>query len=166
MKYVHLLLFVIIPSYTFAQNTAPTEAMQKISFLTGDWKGTGWFKSGEKTDSFTFILDASYRDNNRELQIDITMEATETKSVFNTQITISYDSTEKKYKTVTNNGGADIQGLAELTDDHTLLNAITSSTGLQFKIAYSASKEYKIKGERSLDKGITWVHYMGALASK
>jgi len=63
MSSVMVSLMLLVPSIT-AQSSGPTaqiEAMKKLSFLVGEWKGSGWMAFGDRRSEFNATETATVR---------------------------------------------------------------------------------------------------------
>jgi hypothetical protein len=101
MKAVITICILMLTLKSFAQ--APketTDAIRKLAFLEGVWKGKGWLGTGDKKQNFNETETAKIKTGETLLQIDVYGTSLENDSVIinNGLAIISYDFPAKSYK--------------------------------------------------------------------
>jgi hypothetical protein len=101
MKAVITICILMLTLKSFAQ--APketTDAIRKLAFLEGVWKGKGWIGTGDKKQHFNETEIAKIKTGETLLQIDVYGTSVENDSVIinNGLAIISYDIPAKAYK--------------------------------------------------------------------
>ncbi|HKO81821.1 MAG TPA: hypothetical protein VJU78_15555, partial [Chitinophagaceae bacterium] len=79
-----------------------TDAIRKLGFLEGIWKGKGWIGTGDKKQHFNETETAGIKTGETLLQIDVYGTSADNDSVIinNGLAIISYDLPTKKYKMI------------------------------------------------------------------
>lgn len=175
MKKSLFFLAMLIGATAFAQNPfqpkpETLDALKKVSFLTGNWKGSGWIQMGPEKHSFNQTETIISKVNGTVIQIDGLG-----KDVKNPDLTIhqafamiSYDINNKKYLMKAFRGdGGQIDADAKLIDENTFQWGFSSvMTGdIKYTIAVGNNKWTEI-GEMSRDGGKTWLKYFEMVLEK
>src|SRR5215467_15812173 len=122
MKTALLLLFSTSLLWTAATAQNPfqpkqetIDAIQKISFLTGNWKGTGWIQMGPQKSTFNQTENISAKVNGTIIQIEGQGKDQQKRDIVIHQAfaIISYDFENSKYLMKAFRGDG-----AQLIDDH------------------------------------------------
>jgi hypothetical protein len=103
MKAILTVCILILTLKNFAQ--APketTDAIRKLGFLEGVWKGKGWIGSNDKKQHFNETETVKIKTGETLLQIDVYGSSTDNDSVIinNGLAIINYDLPRKKYKMI------------------------------------------------------------------
>ncbi len=168
MKQLLFVLTMFIGTVTTAQNPfqpkkETTDALQKIAFLTGSWKGSGYMQMGPQKHSFNQTEIIALKVNNTVIQIE-----GEGKDKQNPEITIhqafaiiSYDIQNAKYLMKAFRGdGGQIDAEATLIDDHTFQWSFSNPMAGQIKYIITVlNNKWTEIGEMSRDSGKSWNNY-------
>jgi hypothetical protein len=145
-------------------NKQTVDALQKISFLTGNWKGSGYIQMGPQKHLFNETEVIRLKLNGTLIQIE-----GEGKDKQNPEITIhqafaiiSYDVQNAKYLMKAFRGdGEQIDAETKLVDDYTFQWSFSNSMAGQIKFTISVrNNEWTEIGEMSRDNGATWTKYL------
>lgn len=139
------------------------EAMQKISFLIGSWKGSGWIQMGPEKHSFNQTENIVSKVNGTVIQIDGLGKDEKNPDLVIHQAfaIISYDSQKAEYLMKAYRGdGGQIDADVTLVDDHTFQWGFSSAIIGQIKYTISVTNnKWAEIGEMSRDGGKTWMKY-------
>jgi hypothetical protein len=168
MKQLLFILTMFFTTVAAAQNPfqpkkETTDALQKISFLTGSWKGTGWMQMGPEKHSFNQTESIFSKVNGTIIQIDGLGKDQQNPDIIIHQAfaIISYDILNGKYLMKAFRGdGGQIDAEAKLVGDNIFQWSFsTSMTGqIKYTITVSNNKWTEI-GEMSSDSGKSWNKY-------
>lgn len=165
-----LIIPVTISVNSFGQDLTKTEtanAIKQLSFLAGNWNGSGWFESPQGKDSLTISQTVEIKDSGISFQMDMTSELLSTNMVINTVIKVWYDAKNKNYSTTATSFGRTSNGTASVINDHTLECRYLLNNGTEFKYTYSAVNNAEtITGETTSDKGTTWTQIFAGNLSR
>ena len=175
MKKFIFMVLLFIGSAGFAQNPfqpkpETLKAVNKLSFLIGNWKGTGWIQMGPEKHSFDQTETIDSKVNGTVIQIDGlgTDEKNPGNIIHQAYAIISYDLEKKEYLMKAYRGdGAQIDADAKLIDDHTFQWGFSNPMAgrIQFTISIVNNKWTEI-GEMSRDGGKTWFKYFEMVLDK
>ncbi|MFI5152880.1 MAG: hypothetical protein ACHQET_06065 [Chitinophagales bacterium] len=175
MKQLLITLILFVRIVASAQNSfqpkkETTDAIQRISFLTGTWKGSGWIQMGPQKNTFTQTETISSKVNGTVIQIDGQGKDQQKSDVIIHQAfaIISYDVENSKYLMKAFRGdGGQIDANAKLLDDHTFeWRFSTAMTGqIKFTITVVNNRWTEI-GEMSRDNGKNWYKYFEMVLDK
>ena len=103
IKAIIAFCILLLPLKNFAQ--APkeiTDAIKKLGFLEGVWKGKGWIGTGNQKQHFNETETVNIKTGETLLQIDVYGTSTDNDSIIvnNGLAIISYDLPTKKYKMI------------------------------------------------------------------
>lgn len=168
MRKIILALAMFIKIIAFAQNpfqpkAETIDALKKISFLTGNWKGTGWMQMGPEKHTFTQTEAIVSKVNGTVVQIDGLGKDLKNPEIIIHQAfaIVSYDIQNAKYlfKAFKGDGGQ-IDADAKLIDEHTFQWGFSSPMTGQVKYTISVvNGKWTEIGEMSRDGGKTWLKY-------
>lgn len=169
------LVTLFFTTNTFAQNslqpkTETLDAIKNISFLVGNWKGTGWMQMGPEKHSFNQSETIILKVNGTVIQIDGLGKDSKNpeRIVHQAFAIISYDIDSKKYLMKAFKGdGGQIDADAKLIDDHTFQWGF--STQMTGSVKYTISvlnNKWTESGEMSRDNGKTWFKYFEMMLEK
>jgi hypothetical protein len=175
MKQLLFTLILFVGIVASAQNSfqpkkETTDAIQRISFLTGNWKGSGWIQMGPQKNTFNQTETISSKVNGTVIQIDGQGKDQQKSDLIIHQAfaIISYDVENSKYlmKAFSGDGGQ-IDADAKLLDDHTFeWGFSTAMTGqIKFTITVVNNKWTEV-GEMSRDNGKNWYKYFAMTLDK
>src|SRR6516164_573193 len=129
MKMKHLLVILtplwvtVATAQSLLQPKKETsDAIKKISFLTGNWKGTGWIQLGPQKSSFNQTENISAKLNGTIIQIEGEGKDQQNPSAIIHQAfaIVSYDMQDAKYLMKAFRGdGGQVDANVKLLDDHT-----------------------------------------------
>lgn len=168
MKRSILILMMLISASSFSQNPfQPSEetkdALQKISFLTGNWKGIGWIQMGPEKHTFIQTENIISKVNGTIIQIEGLGKDQKNpdRIIHQAFAIISYDIENKKYLFNAYRGdGKQIEAEAKLIDDHTFEWGFSSAMTGQIKYTISVLNNKWVEiGEMSRDGGKTFFKY-------
>ena len=136
------------------------DALQKVSFLIGTWKGTGWIQMGPQKSFFNQTESIALKVNGTLIQIDGLGRDKEdsNKIIHQAFAIISYDLQNSKYlmKAFTGNGNQ-IDADVKLINDSTFEWSFSIPMTGQIRYTISVKdKKWSESGEMSRDKGNTW----------
>ncbi|HTQ64094.1 MAG TPA: hypothetical protein VMI12_04815 [Puia sp.] len=177
MKIEHLLLILtpLLVTAATAQNPfqpkkETMDAIQKISFLTGNWKGTGWIQMGPQKSTFNQTENISVKVNGTIIQIDGQGKDQQKTGVVIHQAfaIISYDIENSKYLMKAFRGdGEQIDAEAKLIDDHSFQWDFSNAMTGQIKYTITViNNKWTETGEMSTDKGKNWFKYFEMVLDK
>jgi hypothetical protein len=168
MKQITFIVTMLVATLTNAQSPfqpkkETRDALQKISFLTGNWKGMGWIQMGPEKHSFNQTETIISKVNGTVIQIDgLGRDEKNTEMIIHQAFAIiSYDSQNAKYLMKAYRGdGGQIDADAKLIDDHTFQWGFSSQMTGQIKYTISVvNDKWTEIGEMSRDGGTTWLKY-------
>jgi hypothetical protein len=177
MKIKNLLLALtpILVTVANAQNPFQpkkevVDAIQKISFLTGNWKGTGWIQMGPQKSTFNQTENISAKVNGTIIQIEGQGKDQQKRDIVIHQAfaIISYDFENSKYLMKAFRGdGAQIDADAKLIDDPSFQWDFSSAMTGQIKYTISVvNNKWTEIGEMSRDNGKNWLKYFEMILDK
>lgn len=175
MKKLIFILAMFVTIVATAQNPfqpkkETVDALQKISFLTGSWQGTGWIQMGKEKHSFNQTENIISKVNGTIIQIDGlgTDEKNSDLIIHQAFAIISYDIANGKYLMKAFKGdGGQIDADAKLIDDHTFQWGFSTVMTGQIKYTISVLNNKWIEtGEISRDGGKTWMKYFEMTLTK
>jgi len=160
-----LLLLLSIFSQAIAQND--TTAMKKLEFLTGDWKGTGWYKMQESGDSLTFSQKGEWINSGKVLHVSASFQLYASGDLTETVVDVTYDEKQKKYL-VTAQAGTQEKSNGEglLVDDHTFQYTLTFGTGWKMRYSFSVTGSQQIVRGESSNANDSWMQIFGGTINK
>ena len=165
-----LVAIVATAQNPFQPNKATIDAMQKISFLNGNWKGTGWMQMGPEKHTFNQTENIISKVNGSVIQIDGLGkdEKNPDKVIHQAFAIISYDSQNSKYLMKAYRGdGNQIDADVKLIDDHTFQWGFSNAMAGQIKFTISVTDDTWFEiGEMSRDEGKTWMKYFEMTLNK
>jgi hypothetical protein len=175
MKQFLFVLITCIWTVSIAQNPfqpkkETIDALQKISFLTGNWKGNGYIQMGPQKHSFTQTEVIKLKLNGTVIQIE-----GEGKDKQNPEITIhqafaiiSYDAQNTKYlMTAFRGDGEQINAETKLIDSNTFQWSFSNPMAGLIKFTISVKNNvWTETGEMSRDNGTTWTKYFEMILDK
>ena len=154
----------------FQPKKETVDALQKISFLTGSWKGSGWMQMGPEKHSFNQTENIISKVNGTVIQIDGLGRDDKNADLIIHQAfaIISYDIEKGKYLMKAFKGdGGQIDADAKLIDDHTFQWGFSSVMTGQIKYTISVlNNKWVETGEISRDSGKTWMKYFEMTLTK
>jgi len=164
-----LIAFVVITTSSFGQQlpkTGSIDAIKKLSFLVGNWHGSGWFKFNEVKDSLAITQTISIVDSGVTFQMEMASELLLTKTQIKTTVLVSYDANNKIYLTSATSMGSTSNGQAILNDNTLHCNFVVNN-GMEFRYTYSVvNNSETIIGEVTSDNGSSWKQIFGGTLSK
>ena len=175
MKNLIFISLLIVGYAGFAQNPfqpkpETLDAINKILFLTGEWKGSGWIQMGPQKNSFNQTENIKAKVNGTVIQIDGLGidDKNPDKIVHQAFAIISYDLENKKFLMKAFRGdGGQIDAEAKLIDDHTFEWGFSSAMTGQVKYTISVvNNKWTETGEMSRDSGKTWFKYFEMVLDK
>src|SRR5258708_6630578 len=147
----------------FQPKKETTDAVQNISFLTGNWKGTGWIQMGPQRHSFSQTENITLKANGTVIQIDGEGKDTQNPTIIIHQAfaVISFDVPNSKYLMKAFRGdGGQIDADAKLIDDHTFQWSFSNPMAGQIKYTITVvNNKWTEIGEMSRDNGNSWNKY-------
>lgn len=168
MRHSIIILTLFVSIFAHGQNPLQppqetTDAMQKISFLTGNWKGTGWIQMEPQKYAFNQTEAITAKVNGTLIQIDGQgkNQLNPDVIIFQTFAVISFDPKDSKYLMKAYGGdGVQVDASAKLIDGHTFQWIFSNPMAgqIQFTITVQNNK-WKEVGEISRDNGTTWNKY-------
>ena len=175
MKKILFFLLLIITSSAFAQNPfqpkpETIQALNNISFLLGQWTGTGWIQMGPQKSTFNQTETIISKVNGTVIQIDgLGIDGKNPDKIIHQAFAIiSYDAENKKYLMKAFKGdGGQIDAEAKLLNDHTFEWGF--STPMTGSVKYTISvvnNKWTETGEMSRDEGKTWFKYFEMVLEK
>ena len=154
----------------FQPKKETTDALQKISFLTGSWKGTGWMQMGPQKHSFNQTESIVSKVNGTLIQIDGQGKDQQNPDIVVHQAfsIISYDVKNAKYLMKAFRGdGEQIDAEVKLIDDYTFQWSFSNPMAGQIKFTITVqNNKWTEIGEMSRDKGTTWNKYFEMVLDK
>jgi len=177
MKTALLLLFSTSLLWTAATAQNPfqpkqetIDAIQKISFLTGNWKGTGWIQMGPQKSTFGETENISTKLNGTIIQIEGEGrdEQKSDRVIHQAFAIISYDIGNAKYLMKAFRGdGVQIDADAKLIDDHSFQWGFSNAMTGQIKFTVTViNNKWTEVGEMSRDNGKNWFKYFEMVLEK
>jgi hypothetical protein len=168
MKRLLFTLAMIASFFANAQNPfqpkkETIEALQKISFLTGNWKGTGYIQMGPQKHYFNQTENISSKVNGTVIQIDGAGNDQQNPAIIIHQAfaIISYDVQNSKYLMKAFRGdGGQIDAEAALINDHSFQWGFSTPATGQIKYTITVlNNKWTETGEMSRDGGKSWNKY-------
>jgi hypothetical protein len=160
MKYL-VLLFLILPLcvHTEAQETSNVSAIQKLSFLIGNWSGTGWVPAGQAKDPVSVTQDGKIIRNGSALQLGLSVNFPVHDYPINYSIILTYDPVKKKYvANISGQGVSESAGEALLTDHHTLACQFLLSDEMILRYIFSNIRDIRtVTGEIKTPGNSKWL---------
>jgi hypothetical protein len=175
MKRSLLILTPLLVTVATAQNLLQPkketiDAIQKISFLTGNWKGTGWIQMGPQKNTFNQTENISAKVNGTIIQIEGQGKDQQKPDVVIHEAfaIISYDVENSKYLMKAFRGdGEQIDAEAKLINDHSFQWDFSSAMTGQIKYTITVvSNKWTEIGEMSRDNGKNWFKYFEMILDK
>jgi hypothetical protein len=154
----------------FQPKKETVDALQKIAFLAGNWKGSGYIQMGPEKHSFNESETIGLKLNGTLIQIE-----GEGKDQQNPDLTIhqafaiiSYNNQNKKYLMKAFRGdGEQIDADTKLTDDHSFQWSFANPMAGEIRFTITvADNKWKETGEMSRDNGKNWNKYFEMILSK
>ena len=175
MKKTIFFLTMIVAANVFAQNpfqpkTETIKAIEDVSFIIGDWKGTGWIQMGPQKHSFIQTETVISKVNGTVIQIDgLGVDVKNPDIIIHQAFAIiSYDIDNKKYLMKAFKGdGGQVDANMKIIDDHTFEWGF--STPMIGSVKYTTSvvnNKWTEVGEMSRDDGKTWFKYFEMVLEK
>ena len=168
MKHSILIFSLFISIVVIGQNPLQpqketTDALQKVSFLSGTWKGTGWIQMGPQKSFFNQSESIALKVNGTLIQIEGLGKDKEdsNKIIHQAFAIISYDVQNSKYlmKAFTGNGNQ-IDADVKLINDYTFEWGFTIPKTGQMKYTITVKDNKWLEtGEMSRDNGNTWYKF-------
>jgi hypothetical protein len=149
------LALVLFANVSLAESAPPSqvEAIDRLDFLLGEWKGSGWVLTREgKRETFS----STESIKKKLLGTALLIEGIHTG--FEAMAVVTFDSKAKQYRWrsfTSRGGGADVE--ARLTGERVL--QWYPSTSSRYKIEISESGQWEEVGEYSRDEGKTWTQF-------
>lgn len=168
MKYLLFFGVTLFGTTVYAQNPfqpkpETIDALKKVSFLTGNWKGSGWIQMGPEKHSFIQTEAIVSKVNGTVIQIDgLGVDDKDANRVIHQAFAIiSYDISNKKYLMKAFRGdGGQIDADAKLINENTFEWGFSSQMTGQIKYTISVvDNKWTETGEMSRDGGKTWYKY-------
>ena len=168
MKHSPLILAPLVVTVATAQNLfqpkkETSDAIQKISFLTGNWRGTGWIQLGPKKSTFNQTENISAKVNGTVIQIEGQGKDQQNPNAIIHQAfaIVSYDTQNAKYLMKAFRGdGEQIDADVKLVDDHTFQWSFSNPIAGEIKYTITVlNNKWTEIGETSRDNGNTWGKY-------
>ena len=168
MKKLLFFLAMFIGTNVFAQNPfqpkpETLDALKKVSFITGNWKGTGWIQMGPQKHTFIQTETVISKVNGTVIQIDGlgVDEKNSDRIIHQAFAIISYDIDNKKYLMKAFKGdGGQIDANVKIIDDHTFEWGFSSPmTGIVKYTISVVNNKWTEVGEMSRDEGKNWFKY-------
>ena len=154
----------------FQPKKETVDALQKISFMTGNWKGTGFMQMGPQKHSFNQTESITSRVNGTLIQIDGQGKDQQNPDIIIHQAfaIISYDIENTKYLMKAFRGdGGQIDADVKLIDDHTFQWSFSNPMAGQIKYTITVqNNKWTEIGEISRDNGTTWNKYFEMILNK
>jgi hypothetical protein len=175
MKQLLFILTMFVGRVAVAQNPfqpkkETIDALQKITFLTGSWKGGGYMQTGPQKHSFNQTELISLKVNGTVIQIEGEGKDQQNPEMIIHQAfaIISYDLQNSKYLMKAFRGdGGQIDADAVLMDDHTFQWSFANPMAGKIKYTISVLKnKWTEIGEMSRDNGKTWNRYFEMVLDK
>jgi hypothetical protein len=175
MTRLFLILTPVLVTVATAQNPLLPkkeiiDAIQKISFLTGSWKGTGWIQMGPQKSTFTETENITAKLNGTIIQIE--GQGTDQQKpdlvIHQAFAIISYDIANSKYLMRAFRGdGEQIDAETKLIDDHSFQWGFSNAMAGQIKFTITViNNKWTETGEMSRDKGKNWFKYFEMILDK
>ena len=165
-----LLVTVATAQNLFQPKKEIIDAIQKISFLTGTWKGAGWIQMGPQKSTFNQTENISAKMNGTIIQIDGQGKDQQKPDVIIHQAfaIISYDNENSKYLMKAFRGdGEQVDAEAKLIDDHSFQWSFSSAMTGQIKYTITVlNNKWTEIGEMSRDGGKDWSKYFEMILDK
>jgi hypothetical protein len=174
MKKLLAILTLLITTAVYAQPYQPKketiDALQKVSFLTGSWKGIGWIQMGPQKHTFNQTESIISKVNGTIVQIEGLGRDEKTPDIIIHQALaiLSYDNQNGKYLMKAFRGdGGQIDADAQLLDDHTFQWGFSHPTTGEIKYTITVlNNKWTEIGEMSRDGGKTYLKYMEIVLEK
>jgi hypothetical protein len=171
MKTIYLLtalaVFTINASAQDTKKGESADAIKKLAFFAGEWRGAGWFKINENKDSLSISESIAIGTPGTSMQMDLSSEIISSGTTFTTNINLTYEEKSKKYLVAVTSGPNTTNGEGILLDDHTLQCKYSVNAVISFKYTYSVLNNVEtIIGEMTADNGATWSNIFWASLSK
>jgi hypothetical protein len=175
MKRVLFVLSMFVGTVLTAQNSLQpkketVDALQKISFLTGTWKGSGYIQMGPQKRSFNQTETIALKLNGTLIQIEGEGKDDQNpdRIIHQAFAIISYDIQNTKYLMKAFRGdGGQIDADARLTDDHTFQWSFANPMAGQIKYTITVlDNKWTEIGEMSKDGGKNWNKYFEMILGK
>lgn len=149
------LALFLFSAVALAESSSPNqaEAMKKLDFLVGEWKGEGWIVTREgkrETFSSTEVI--------RKKLLDTALLIEGTHTGFEALAVVTYDAKAQQYRwrSFTSRGGG-VDAEAKLTGERAL-QWYPSATA-RYTIRISDAGQWEEIGEYSRDEGKTWTQF-------
>jgi hypothetical protein len=175
MKQLLFILTLFAWTVSTAQNLfqpkkETVDAIQKLAFLTGNWKGNGYVQMGSQKHSFNESETIAMKLNGTIIQIEGEGRDLQNPGLIIHQAfaIISYNIQNAKYLMKAFRGdGEQIDADTKLTDDHSFQWSFANPMAgqIRFTITVSDNKWTEI-GEMSRDDGRNWNKYFEMILSK
>ena len=169
-QFFSLITFVVITTSSFGQELPKTEsieAIKKLSFLVGNWHGSGWFKFNEVKDSLAITQTITIIDLGVTFQMEMASELLLTQTQVKTTVHVNYDEKNKTYLTSATSMGSTSNGQAMILNDHTLQCNFVVNNGMEYRYIYSVvNNSETVMGEVTSDNGSSWKQIFGGTLSK
>lgn len=169
MKYLILLFLTLtLCVHTEAQETSGVFAIQKLSFLTGNWSGPGWVPAGQTNDTVSVTQNGKIIQNGSALQLELSVNFPVHSHAINYSIILTYDPAKKNYSAnISGQGVSETAGEALLTDDHTLVCQFPLSDEMILRYIFSNTRDIqKVTGEVKTPGNYKWIENFGANLKK
>ena len=175
MKKSLFLLVMFIATNVIAQNPFQPKpetlnALKIVSFISGNWKGTGWIQMGPQRHTFIQTETVTLKVNGTVIQIDGlgVDEKNPDKIIHQAFAIISYDIDNKKYLMKAFKGdGGQIDANVKIIDDHTFeWGFSTPMTGIVKYTISVVNNKWTEVGEMSRDDGKIWFKYFEMVLEK
>jgi hypothetical protein len=174
-----LLAVVFVPSAVVAQGLptgeANREAMKKLDFLVGKWKGEATMTLGpDRKEKFTQTEDVEYRLGGTILVVEGVgtgkLPGQDKEGVvFNAFAVMSYDAQKKEYSVRAYRAeGVSIDGYVKPADKGLVWGFKEPQRGydIRYTVTITAKGEWNEVGEMSMDGGKTWRHFFEMTVAK
>jgi hypothetical protein len=143
--------------------------MAKLSFLIGDWKGSGWMELPTTGGRVTFpqTKNVHPRLQGRMIEIEGLSDTSNPGFYRDTLVFVAYDTEKKGYRIRGYAGpGKTADGYALLTDNVFEWGYTYGPVLVRYRISVDPKGQWDETGESSLDKGATWQLFSEILLEK
>jgi hypothetical protein len=174
MKQFLFILTMLVGSVSSEQNPfqprkETIDALQKISFLTGNWQGSGYIQMGPQKHTFNQTETIALKLNGTVIQIEGEGKDQQKPelTIHQAYAVISYDMQNKKYLMRAFRGdGEQIDADTKLIDEHTFQWSFVNPMAGQIKFTISVlDNKWTETGEMSRD-GKNWNKYFEMILDK
>lgn len=160
---VSFALMLLFPAAAAAQHASASEKMASLTFLAGEWSGTGWIIMGDGRQSF-FQTERVYPTVDGELLViegaGYTDE-TQEHLVHNAYAVLSHDFRNDTYRMhAYRSGGYMIEAEVEAGDESFIWTMTDPQWGMiRYTISLNDEDQWSEIGEVSRDDGVSWFQF-------